>query len=243
MPEVKEAKSLAARLVGVMGDVTNLEKDGQMQGGGNYRYLSEEKVVSALHAAFVKHGIVIAPTAMEVLGNRESKTGSGNTMITSRILVTYTLMNPDDPKDVIVGQALGEGSDIGDKVLNKCMTAAYKYFLRETCMISTGDDPDHEASQESRPTPVAAKPVSAKQSAEAGHQYKCDDCGKVVTDSTTSKGQLFTATKKAESSQKEFHLNLCFGCVKNRREAVAAEPAQGPTDGTLGLERDPFENE
>ena len=35
----------------------------------------------------------------------------------------------------------GEGSDTGDKASNKALTGAYKYALRQTFCIETGDDP------------------------------------------------------------------------------------------------------
>jgi hypothetical protein len=59
-------------------------------------------------------------------------------------------------------QTLGEGSDTGDKTLNKCMTAAYKYAIRQTLMISTGDDPDAIPSNETRSTkaPLTLKPAT-----------------------------------------------------------------------------------
>ncbi len=139
--------SVAAKINLVMQKVCNLGKDGRIQGGGNYAYLSEEKITTALHEAFTEVGLVIAPTAMEIIENREDATRSGGILHLTRILVTYQLTDKDDG-DIMVIQALGEGSDSGDKTLNKCMTAAYKYALRETFMISTGDDPDQQASQE-----------------------------------------------------------------------------------------------
>jgi hypothetical protein len=46
------------------------------------------------------------------------------------------------------GEALGEGSDVGDKATNKAMTDAYKYFLRQLFMIAGGADPDRTSSEE-----------------------------------------------------------------------------------------------
>ena len=46
--------------------------------------------------------------------------------------------------------APGEGADSGDKSGNKANTCAYKYALRQTFVIETGDDPDEEASEKSQ---------------------------------------------------------------------------------------------
>lgn len=149
---MSETKSLAARMCAVMSDVGQIKKDKRLNGGGNYEYLSEEAVVGALQGLCAKHGIAVIPISWEILENREGRTGSGNTMVYTRLLGTYQFVNADDSSDIIVAQAIGEGSDTGDKVCNKCQTAAFKYLLRQTFMISTGDDPDHTASVETKQT-------------------------------------------------------------------------------------------
>jgi hypothetical protein len=64
-------------------------------------------------------------------------------------------------------QVLGEASDAGDKAAPKALTGAYKYFLRQTFLIETGDDPDRytsadqEAAPANKPGP-AKKPVPAR---------------------------------------------------------------------------------
>ncbi|MEN6581660.1 MAG: ERF family protein [Armatimonadota bacterium] len=141
--------SVAAKINQVMKKVSNLSKDKQVQGGGNYAYLSEEKIVSALHNACTECGLVFAPLSMEILENREDTTRNGGILHCTRILVTYQAIDKDDGDNMII-QALGEGSDSGDKTLSKCMTSAYKYALRQTFMITTGkEEADQEASQES----------------------------------------------------------------------------------------------
>ena len=140
--------SVAAKINAVMGDVCNLGKDGKMDPrAGGYGYLSEEKVVTTLHAAMEKHGLVVVPVGMEVIENRVDTLSTGKLMYNTRILSTYRFIDSEDG-DFIDVQALGEGSDVGDKTLNKCMTGAFKYILRQSFMISTGEDPDHSASQE-----------------------------------------------------------------------------------------------
>jgi hypothetical protein len=58
-------------------------------------------------------------------------------------------------------QVLGEASDAGDKAAPKALTGAYKYFLRQTFLIETGDDPDRYASADQEAAP-AKKPSLAR---------------------------------------------------------------------------------
>jgi hypothetical protein len=58
-------------------------------------------------------------------------------------------------------QVLGEASDAGDKAAPKALTGAYKYFLRQTFLIETGDDPDRYASADQEAAP-ATKPAPVK---------------------------------------------------------------------------------
>jgi hypothetical protein len=134
--------SVAQKLNQVMRQVSVLTCDSKMQGQGNYPYLSEDKLVSELHKAFTEVGLVILPTNVELLDNREIPTSNNGTMYISRVLMTFTLIDIDTPKSVIVLQAIGEAGDTGDKVIKKCQTAAYKQALMQACMITTGEDPD-----------------------------------------------------------------------------------------------------
>ncbi len=156
------AKSIATKIVRVMEIVKRLEKDGQMNYGQKYRYITEEQITGTLHDAFVEVGLTIAPTAMETVYDGTYTASGGATMILTRIRVTYTITDPDSGEFICV-QAFGEGADVGDKSYNKAMTAAFKYALRQTFMLSSGDDPDHEPSQpaESQPQP---QPQPAAQS-------------------------------------------------------------------------------
>lgn len=155
--------SIASRLNTVMELVASIEKDGTMAGvAGGYKYLSEEKIVSVMHSAFTKAGLVIYPIAMDILDNRTVVVGQqGKEHMITRIMVSYQLAEVEGGDTAII-TALGEGQDGGDKCLNKAMTGAYKYALRQTCMISSGDDPDHESSKEGTIIPQKTQPSPNK---------------------------------------------------------------------------------
>lgn len=219
--------SVASKMRKVMAQFDSMAKDGKMQGSaGNYGYLSEEQIVTRLHGYCGEVGLVIAPASMEILTERQDTTSSGKIMHVARILVTYTFIDPDEPESVLVVQALGEGADMGDKCLNKAMTGAFKYALRQSFMISTGDDPDHVASEAattsvSKPAP---KPAPAPTPRDQHHVFRCGDCGKEVRgfEKTAEDGSTrwISATWMEKSAKEEFGIDtgLCFDCVKARRK-------------------------
>ena len=135
-----------AKMQQVMKRIDNLSKDKKLDSGGGYRYLSEEKVTAELHEACAELGIIFAPVSMEILAERDDTTQRGGLLHNVHIRVGYQFTDAEDGS-VFQVMTLGEGSDSGDKAVNKAMTAAFKYALRESFLISTGDDPDDTASE------------------------------------------------------------------------------------------------
>jgi len=175
--------SVAQKLNQVMQAVSNIAKDG-INKQQHYKYLSEEAIVTELHQAFTEAGLTIRPMQTELVAEGDFVTSGGTIMHMVRLAVTYQLIDKDD-KDEPDGrlvQVIGEGSDPMDKAVNKAMTAAYKYALRQTCMIATGDDPDHTNSENTTRTQQThtAKPVenhNAKLHAMAQEAFGADKAG------------------------------------------------------------------
>jgi len=155
--------------------------------------------------------LTIWPTAMEVLEVREDETSGGKALHVARIRVTYQLTDPDDGDQVLV-QALGEGSDSGDKVLNKCMTAALKYVLRQACLISTAEDPDHAPSASSRSRRTAETvPI-------------CSNCKKPIGPVTQGGQVMRTAKEVLALSMEREGVALCAHCFGDRQHAKKDKP-------------------
>ena len=151
--------SIASKLCEAMKQVGYIKKDKKLLTGAQYNYLSEEKITAEVHTVFADLGLVMMPVGFEILENRQDTTKNGGIVHNTRTVATFRIIDAESGESIDV-QTLGEGSDSGDKCLNKCMTAAYKYAIRQTLMISTGDDPDHTASVES--TASTAKPAAPK---------------------------------------------------------------------------------
>ena len=221
--------SVASKINLVMADVSNIAKDGRSQQG--YNYLSEEALTNALHHACAKHGLVFIPGPQTILSEDSYPVSNNKLMFRVRIAASYTLIDSDgDGKDSQpVGPLIGEGSDMGDKACNKAMTAAYKYALRETFMISTGDDPDATATEpakgqaQRRPQPTARREVQAA----AAKEFFCTQAGcgqQIVGNDKASAEQI------ANESIKRFGKVLCPGCGRALAKELhdIAHPAQSP---------------
>ncbi len=83
------------------------------------------------------------------------KNGSARRITSLVSVVRFTHVPTGTYIDVM---APGEGADAGDKSSPKAATGAYKYALRQTFLIETGDDPDKDASGPQEQAPKTARP-------------------------------------------------------------------------------------
>ena len=151
MSEVTQ--TLASKLAEVMGEVGYVQKDAENE-FFHYRYASAEAVLKKVNAALSKRGIAVSSQA-ELLRYE-------NSHAIIRIELGYT-----DGVDTIHGSGIGEGSDKGDKACMKANTAALKYALANTFMISWGDDPEDDTrtdaeadKRKSEPNPFTGKTMN-----------------------------------------------------------------------------------
>ena len=133
------AKDIYQALNEVMKDVGYVQKERST--GINYSYAGEVALIKAIRPHFVKHGIVIHPFAVKEVHGDAYKTKGGVNMNRATVVITYRIAHAPSGSFIDV-TVTGEGADIGDKTFNKALTGAYKYALRQTLMIETGDDPD-----------------------------------------------------------------------------------------------------
>ena len=191
--------SVAAKLNKVMNAVARIKKDGKLQGGAGYAFLSEEAVTGILHDAFADVGLAIVPTDYEILDNRLDTTYAGKNLYNTRIRAVFELIDTEDG-DVRRICTLGEGSDSGDKTLNKCMTAAYKYALRQSCMISTGDDPDKDTSNETAAAEKAKHPSTASKQTSKPERPRAG-----AAEAAAASDQAATPAEKSHTLQESVH--------------------------------------
>lgn len=134
-------------------------------GKNKYKAVSERDIIDAVKPLEAKYGVYSYPISRRVLESNllesestyDGKTTKKTTFMT-RIETTYRFVNVDKPEEYIEIISFAEGIDPQDKGSGKAMTYCDKYALMKAYKISTGDDPDQEASQ---PTEYkkAAKPM------------------------------------------------------------------------------------
>lgn len=133
-----EVQELVTAVCGVMAQVGVIAKTK----GQNlpYEYLSEDTITGTLRPLMAAAGLMILPRGCEVVEREDYTSGKGGEM--TRVVARHTFRILHKSGQWIDGQTWGEASDSGDKVMNKVMTAAYKYFERQTFAINGGHDPD-----------------------------------------------------------------------------------------------------
>lgn len=127
-------------IAAVMADVGAVGKDATNQ-YDKYRYRSIDAVMNAMHPAMAKHHVFVTPEVLEQ-SREERQSAKGGTMIYSVSKVRYTFYTDDGSS--VQATVIGEGSDRGDKSMNKAMSAAFKYALFQVFCIPTEEMVDSE---------------------------------------------------------------------------------------------------
>ena len=135
----------------------------------SYKAVSERDVLDGVKPIEKKYRVYSYPAKREVIDRdtlvKESEYNGSITKTNTlfmRIETTYRFVNIDNPNEFIETTVYGDGLDTGDKAPGKAMTYADKYALMKAYKLSTGDDPDKEASPENGYKKVTKQVGSAK---------------------------------------------------------------------------------
>ncbi|MBR5202672.1 MAG: ERF family protein [Clostridia bacterium] len=121
----------------------------------SYKAVSERDILDAVKPLEEKYGVYSYPCGRRILESNllesesefQGKTTKKTTFMT-RIETTYRFVNIENPDEFMETVTFAEGIDTQDKGSGKAMTYADKYALMKGYKISTGDDPDQTASEE-----------------------------------------------------------------------------------------------
>lgn len=123
----------------------------QVNSKASYQAVSERDVIDAVKPIETKYRVYSYPVQREIIESNvlttKNEYGERNSLY-MRLETTYRFVNMDKPEEFIDIKSYGDGIDTGDKATGKAMTYADKYALMKAYKISTGEDPDQEASKE-----------------------------------------------------------------------------------------------
>jgi ERF superfamily len=132
-------EKLTAALAAIMAEVGVIQKTGWNE-GLRYRYAGIQDVLGTLTPLLARHGVIVMQTE------------AGKTMFDQdRVIAVeyeFTIAHssgevwPDRPRQTGMSGCRHRNGAFDDKCLNKCHTAARKYFLMALFQIATGDTPD-----------------------------------------------------------------------------------------------------
>lgn len=183
--------NIIQRMAKATAELGTVAKNLLIEAGKNtYKAVSERDVIDAVKPVEAKFGIYSYPVSREIVESDqlESETydGKKKTTFFFRTKVVYRFVNVDEPTDFIEVTSYGDGMDSGDKSPGKSMTYADKLALLKAYKISTGEDPDQEASKEAsytrkngskRNERVKADKVNDREALMAENRKFCADNG------------------------------------------------------------------
>lgn len=143
-----------------------LEKKGENT-YDNYKYFTEAQYKEIANELLVGAKLEIKGELLKM----ENYTGTGNMTVGRRATMAYQLHDIDTGfyEETVIE---GEGLDRGDKAGYKAYTGAIKYFLANTFLIPTGDDPETESPEADGKTKGSAKKPKAKPTLATENQLK-----------------------------------------------------------------------
>lgn len=223
MSETKLIYTAIPAIIAEVGPVGKTTKNTQQ----GYMYRSADDICDALHDALGKHG-VFATCKIEDLqrGERASKSGGGLQLATLKAVYTF---HAKDGSSVST-EAIGEGMDSGDKVMNKAMTAAYKYALIQVFAMMGHEDSERDSPEPQPQGTRTAKADHAKKLADE-HGMKTADQLPALTDA--EQAYVIDVTKEiaAEAAREdkqvaEANLEAIAAFLRDKSEPV--RKAVGP---------------
>lgn len=122
-----------------------LAKMGILQKGGSndfdhYKYFSEAQYKELFTGLFSKTGLELKTSVVEC----ENFNGTQKQPFGRKLKLEFCLMDCETGFFEL-SYMIGEGLDKGDKASYKANTGAIKYYLADTFMVATGDDPENES--------------------------------------------------------------------------------------------------
>jgi len=171
-------------LESVLADLPAIGKNSVNQQQG-YKFRGIEDITAALKPLFAKHELVVTPHVLE-RRDAERTTRNGGVLYIVDIFVRFRFSSSG--VELATAEVWGQGSDSGDKAVQKAMTSAFKTALSVVFCIS---DAEYDAERHNVPETVRGAeqagtdaagevpsvPVSARAEELKEHAQRLRDCG------------------------------------------------------------------
>ena len=199
-------KNIFQRMSAITAELQTVAKNLDVSTGKGkaYKAVSERDIIDAVKPIEAKHGVYSYPCDRVVLESQTLETATDygtKTTFMTRIMTTYRFVNVDNPNDFIETVTFAEGIDPQDKGSGKAMTYADKYALMKAYKISTGDDPDQTASEETSYTKKRVERASERVVNEITPM--CSRCGATISE------------REHDYSARNWGKPLCRECQKD----------------------------
>lgn len=146
------SNNLYTKMARIMGKIGTLEKD-KRNDFHRYDYASDQMVYTAVRQQLAAEGLALFASMTSVTQDRYTNAKQKEQWHTVATFEFVIVDGESGETYTCTWQAEAQGDD--DKGINKCATAALKYWLLKTFIIPTGDDPDGDQPEEK---PPASKP-------------------------------------------------------------------------------------
>jgi len=151
--------NIFSRINAVMGEVSYVQKDSVISGGGgsSYKAVSHDQVVSMVRAAMVKHGIICYPE--QVAGEMLIMRGGEVKMhlYSGQYRIHFVGLDGDEIVSVVHAHA----NDNGDKAPGKALTYAVKSAMLKVFNLETGVDDESREEQRETLKPITDENIAA----------------------------------------------------------------------------------
>jgi ERF superfamily len=154
--------SLREKLSRVAAHCAYVRKDG-VNLFHKYNYATAATIFEKVNEALIENRLVSCPH-FSIVESVDRTTQKGtDRLVTVKCELLLFDMDSDEDTARIFTEAFGSGQDHGDKAVMKAQTAAMKYAWMMLLNISTGDDPEDDATVDSR---ASGEPIQPRQTPE-----------------------------------------------------------------------------
>ena len=160
IPGTSGSATLFAKMARVMGKMSRIKKTGYNK-AQSYAFATESDVVDMVREAMAEEKLAFF---VDIIEMKSTPRGEKMTHWIGHFMFTFADAETGATRSC---EWMAEAAEYGDKGINKVATAAVKYFLLKTFLISTGDVSEDADSE----SPELQKPAKVKSSGNGGTSH------------------------------------------------------------------------